>query len=152
MKTLERNTRERVAPGQSNYGEYTLPPTLAGLGDPPLYLAVAMWGWQLGRPFCREELAEAFKITVKRAGDVMSYIRRADPKKIRSHQRYERIAKGVRCRHMQIMAEPEMTVKKAVRGKPLLDVDDDVAHDERPQSNAGLQALRRWFLNRPNPG
>jgi len=152
MRTQESNTHAVVVPGQSNYGEYTLPTSLAGLGDPPLYLAVAMWGWQLGRPFCRDELAQAFRITVKRAGDVMSYIRRAAPDKIQTCQRYERVVKGVRCRYMQIMAEPEMTVQKAVRGKPSVEAKDDVAQEEGPLSDARLQALRRWFLNRPNPG
>ncbi|WP_391565006.1 CaiF/GrlA family transcriptional regulator [Serratia proteamaculans] len=141
-----------VAPAQSNYGEYTLPPMLRGLSDPPLYLAVAIWGWQLGRPFCRQELAQTFRITLRRAGDVMSYIRRADQKKIRSQQWYERGKKGARCRHLQIVAEPMMAVKKTMRGTPTPETVACLPQDDEPPSEAGVQALRRWFLNRPNPG
>lgn len=152
MKTQEHNTGTVVAPAQTNYGEYTLPPTLTGLDDLPLYMVVAIWGWQRGRPFCREDLAKAFRITLKQAGDVMSYIRRADQKKIQSRQGYERLMKGVRCRYMQIVAEPDRTVKKALRGKPTPVMDTDLPQDNGPLSDAGLQALRRWFLTRPNPG
>ncbi|HBE9179015.1 hypothetical protein BFS14_14880 [Serratia fonticola] len=152
MVAQEQNTGAVVAPGQSNYGEYTLPAMLQDLGDPPLYLAVATWGWRLGRPFCRDELAQTFRITLQRAGDVMSYIRRADQAKIRSRQSYERVVNGVRRRFLQIVAEPDMSVKKAVRGKPTTETDERLPQGEGPLSDAGLQALRRWFLLRPNPG
>lgn len=152
METQEQNTGSVVAPGQSNYGEYTLPAMLQDLDDPPLYLAVAVWGWRLRRPFCRRELAQTFRITLQRAGDVMSYIRRADQAKIHSRQSYERIENGVRRRYLHIVTEPDMTVKKAVRGKPTVETAEGLPQGEGPLSDAGLQALRRWFLIRPNPG
>ncbi|MGF6188984.1 CaiF/GrlA family transcriptional regulator [Serratia sp. 2723] len=152
MATQEQNAGAVVAPGQSNYGEYTLPALLQDLGDPPLYLAVATWGWRLGRPFCRDELAQTFRITLQRAGDVMSYIRRADQEKIRSRQSYERVVNGVRRRFLHIVAEPNMTVKKAVKGKSAVEAAAGLPQGEGQLSDAGLQALRRWFLIRPNPG
>lgn len=154
MSTQEQHSGSVVAPSQSNYGEYTLPATLQNLGDPPLYLAVAFWGWQLGRPFCRTELAQTFRITLQRAGDVMSYIRRADQSKIHSHQSYDRMENGARRRHLHIVTAPDMTVKKGVKGKPkpTPKTDASLLQDEGPISDSGLQALRRWFLIRPNPG
>ncbi|MEB7884030.1 CaiF/GrlA family transcriptional regulator [Serratia fonticola] len=152
MATQEHNVGVVVAPGQSNYGEYTLPAMLEGLGDPPLYLAVAIWGWRLGRPFCRGELAQTFRITLQRAGDVMSYIRRADQRKIASRQSYERAMNGARRRYLHIVAEPDMSVKKVAKSKSATEMDAVLAQGVGQPTEAELQALRRWFLIRPNPG
>ena len=76
MTTGNDKTRQGVAVSgrQSNYGDYHLPAGVSVMKTAPLYQAVVFWGWQLGRPFIRDELAGAYYINVSRAGDVMSYI------------------------------------------------------------------------------
>lgn len=138
---------EVVAPCQSNYQAYTLPEGVSGLEAAPLYQLVALWGWQLGRAFSRDEVAVAFGLELHRAGDVMSYIRRMRPDRVRSRQHYERLDKGVRQRYMQIMAKPQ------VDGRPVTPspASQGQQHAKGPQTEAALQELRRWFLGRPNP-
>ncbi len=134
-----------VAPRQSNYEAFTLPDGLTNLGVLPLYLAVAHWGWRLGRPFCREELAIAFGISLHRAGDVMSYIRRTYAEQIPTRQHYERPAKGVRLRYLHILSVP-------TAASLVLNVPQARQPESRPtpQSKVDVRALRRWFLSRPN--
>lgn len=134
-----------VTPRQSNYESYTLPTSLVELGSPPLYLAVAHWGWRLGRPFCREEVAVAFGISLHRAGDVMSYIRRTYAEQIPTRQHYERPTKGVRLRYLHILSVPTAT-------SLVLNVPQARQPESRPapQSKVDVRALRRWFLSRPN--
>lgn len=144
MNIPEDNSGSRVSASQSNYGEYWLPESLSDLVHPPLYLAVAVWGWRLGRPFCREEVAQVFRLAPHRAGDVMTYIRRAGPDRIGSRQSYARVG-GVRCRYLHIVADPGSEKGKTLREAP---VTDAVSADDK---EAGLQAMRRWFLRRPNP-
>ncbi|HFT7665033.1 TPA: hypothetical protein ACGR4L_001059 [Serratia marcescens] len=40
----------------------------------PLYQRVALWGWHLGRPFSRHDVAKVFGISLDSAGNVMSYL------------------------------------------------------------------------------
>ncbi|KNC92913.1 CaiF/GrlA family transcriptional regulator, partial [Trabulsiella odontotermitis] len=40
----------------------------------PLWLAVASWGWQLGSAIGRDDVARAFRISARRAADVMTYL------------------------------------------------------------------------------
>ncbi|MEL5428869.1 CaiF/GrlA family transcriptional regulator [Serratia nevei] len=128
-----------VSPRQANYYAYTLPEGFADIRGAPLYQVVALWGWSLKRPFCREEVASAFGISLLRAGDVMSYIRRARPDVVKSRQYHERLAGGVRRRFLHILAEP------ALEGQPVK------APPVTTGAEAALQALRHWFLTRPNP-
>lgn len=127
-----------VAGRQSNYGVYHLP---AGLPSVPLYQAVALWGWRLGRAFSREELAEAFHISTCRAGDVMSYIRRARADKIVSRQHYVPVPGGVRMRYLQIMMEPQ--IEGGLLVKP---AHPHPSHSTDNKEGGSLPALRRWFI------
>ncbi|HGM5835942.1 TPA: CaiF/GrlA family transcriptional regulator [Serratia marcescens] len=139
-----------IPPRQSNYESYVLPTLVVGLGleAEPLYLVAAYWGWRLGRPFCREELAVAFGISLHRAGDVMSYIRRMRPERVCSRQHYERPQKGIRKRYLLILSEPTMGGATPARES---DKTASSVVTTDPQARVALQALRRWFLGRPNP-
>lgn len=131
-----------VSGRQSNYGDYRLPEGLAVTPSAPLYQAAAFWGWQLGRAFNRDELAEAFHISVRRAGDVMSYIRRARSDRITSRQHYVRVPGGVRMRYLHILAEPQ------VDGIPVVATPVHLSPAE-PPDDAGatsFAALKRWFI------
>ncbi|MGQ8701792.1 CaiF/GrlA family transcriptional regulator [Serratia marcescens] len=127
---------------QSNYGVYRLPDGLQVSPSVPLYQVVALWGWRLGRPFSREELAVAFHIELRRAGDVMSYIRRASTDRIVSRQHYVRVPGGVRMRYLHIIEEPGVEdIPVAV--KPVSLTPSEPADDASAQS---LSALKRWFI------
>lgn len=144
MTTTSSKTGHGVAAArrQSNYGDYRLPEGLAVTPSAPLYQAVAFWGWQLGRPFSRTELAEAFHIAVDRAGDVMSYIRRARSDRIVSRQHYERAPNGVRMRYLHILAEPQ------VDGIPVVATPVHLTPDESSDDAGAMSfaALKRWFI------
>ncbi len=103
----------------------------------PLYQRVALWGWHLGRPFSRHDVAKVFGISLDSAGNVMSYLRRARPDVVKSRQWYERGARGSRKRYMHILSAPN------VDGKPvsMLPVHLSGERKERP-----LQAMRRRFI------
>ncbi|MEL5280748.1 CaiF/GrlA family transcriptional regulator [Serratia bockelmannii] len=134
-------TDNGVVPGrQSNHGVYRLPPGLPVAPSVPLYQAVALWGWRLGRPFSRDELALAFHIELRRAGDLMSYIRRAE--QIVSRQCYVRAPGGVRMRYLHIIEEP-LVEGMAVATKPVHLTPSESANDA---STPSLSAWRRWFI------
>lgn len=62
---------------QSNHGAFHLPPCLEHLkmaSPPRLYMAVAWWGLFRGKAFTREDIAQVFRVTPRRAGDVMTYL------------------------------------------------------------------------------
>lgn len=136
-----------VMPRQSNYQKYRLPDGLEGLAHAPLYQVVAVWGWRLGRAFCRDELAEAFVISPHRAGDQMSYIRRARPDCIQSRTHHERQPNGSRRRYLTILAEPRIDGRPA-RVPPVHLVEREVQQADIEKVKADLQALRSWFLRR----
>lgn len=134
-----------VQPRQSNYQKYTLPEGVVAIDNAPLYQVVALWGWQLQRPFSRDEVARAFGIDERRAGDVMSYIRRARSDVVLSRQYYDRSEKGARQRFLQIMTAPVLD------GRPYCGPSTAcVPETPGTQKEVDLQALRRWFLHRPN--
>ncbi len=139
---------DAVSPRQSNYHAYRLPDGVVMPPGAPLYHAVALWGWTLGRPFCRPEVADAFGITLQRAGDVMSYIRRARPDVVTSRQFYAQLAGGVRQRFIQILAEPRIDGgRRETSGRRRR------AEAATPQCGREVvKTLRQWFLTRPNPG
>lgn len=130
-----------AVPGrQSNYGEYRLPDGLRIATTVPLYQAVAVWGWRLRRPFCRDELAKAFHLELRRAGDVMSYIRRARPDCIASRQFYSRAPNGGRLRYLQIIAKPQ------IKGAPVAVKPVHLTVSDTPDTAESVAALRRWFI------
>lgn len=51
---------------------YTLPPGLAQDASRPFWVAVAVWGFRLGRPFGAAEVAAAFGVTQGQARNVLS--------------------------------------------------------------------------------
>jgi hypothetical protein len=59
---------------QSNHDAYLIPESVMPLKGLPLYLLVAHWGAMRGTPFFRDELAQAFGLTGRRAASVMTYL------------------------------------------------------------------------------
>lgn len=65
-----------IAGRQRNHGDWSLPPDL-GLGErPPLWLAISVWIMRQRRAVTREDVAQAFRISPRRAADMLTYIMR----------------------------------------------------------------------------
>lgn len=148
MKTNRRGERT-VLPEQSNYGAYRVPASVTDLTALPLFVMVAYWGWRLGRPFCRDEVAAAFGIAVRQAGDVMSYIQRTRTADIATRHYIEYPQKGCRRRYLQILSEP--TLRAPAASMKTAPAPTSAVTSSRAQGKETLQALRQWFLGRPNP-
>lgn len=67
--TMRDGVRVRVS-----HTSVTLPESVAGMTDKPLYQVVAQWGLLLDRTFTTEEVAEVFGLSRQKARDVLSYI------------------------------------------------------------------------------
>lgn len=59
---------------QGNHQPWVLPACLVHLKEPCLYIAVAWWGLLKQRPFTRADISAAFRITPRRAADVIEHI------------------------------------------------------------------------------
>lgn len=59
---------------QGNHQPWVLPASLVHLAEPCLYMAVAWWGLLKTQPFTRADVSAAFRITPRRAADVMEHI------------------------------------------------------------------------------
>lgn len=53
---------------------YIMPAGIALAGTPPMWVAVAWWGWLRGTPFRREDVELAFQVSAQTASSVMSYL------------------------------------------------------------------------------
>ncbi|MBH2766586.1 CaiF/GrlA family transcriptional regulator [Serratia marcescens] len=134
---------QRIPPSQSNYGGYELPDFLAedATNPPPLYLAVAQWGWMLGRPFSRDEVAQTFRITPLRAGDVMSYLVRRARVPIWCQVSYEPAPSG-RRRLVQVLEPPaERASVEKVKVRP-----DRKAAPAASRRRKGSSTVHQWIL------
>ncbi|WP_158497931.1 CaiF/GrlA family transcriptional regulator [Serratia marcescens] len=110
---------------------------MRGSEHTPLYKRVALWGWRLGKPFSRHDVAKTFGINLDSAGNVMSYLRRARPDVVKSWQWYERGARGSRKRYMQILSAPNVD-GKPVRMMPV--------HLLGGKKEGSVQDMRRRFI------
>lgn len=109
----------------------------------PLYQRVARWGWSLGRPFSRDDVAKVFGISRKQAGDVISYIRHARSDVVKSQLTYTQRAGRARQRLLQILSEPHVNAGPA---------NEPPEPRTAPAQNEPLHNLRRWFISRFNHG
>ena len=100
---VENNTME-VAGKQSNHGGFHLPGCLAHLKNPTFYMALAWWGLLKGSAFTRTDVAEAFRVTPRRAADMMSYLVTSCRDVVQLEVRTERVASGLRMRFVTVLA------------------------------------------------
>lgn len=139
----ETRARNTIAGKQRNHGGFQLPASLVHLTDPPLYLAVAYWGLLTGGGFTREDVSQAFRISQRRAADVMSYISRERSDVITCERQLTREGRGRRSlaliitavrEPMPVMTPPPPRARKT----------------PSPGAAEQVQRLRHWFLSRPN--
>ena len=98
------NKKKLVAGKQSNHGGFHLPCCLSHLKNPTFYMALAWWGLLKGSAFTRTDVAEAFRVTPRRAADMMSYLVNSCQDVVHLEVRTERVASGLRMRFVTVLA------------------------------------------------
>lgn len=138
----------RVLGRQSNHGDFTLPRCLSHLVNPPLYIAVAHWGLLKKTPFSRDDISQAFRITPRRAADVMTYIQREHGDVITCVRHLQVNPAGIRCLTLQVTGVAETpqsaSVPRSRRRAP-----DKASRGERQKKSQALHNMRATFLARP---
>lgn len=85
---------------------YYLPTGLRVQDDTPFWVAVALWGWQLGAPFSRQDILVAFRVERLVAANVFHYIRYVHGKKLAVTEHHRQDDSGrIRC-CLQVNAPP----------------------------------------------
>lgn len=138
----------RIMGRQSNHGDFTLPRCLSHLVNPPLYIAVAHWGLLKKTPFSRDDISQAFRITPRRAADVMSYIQREHTDVITCVRHLQVSSAGIRNLTLQVTGVVEAALS-APESKPRPRAPDKVPRGERQKKSQALNKLRAAFLSRP---
>ncbi|MGN5575816.1 CaiF/GrlA family transcriptional regulator [Enterobacter sp. Lyrl_3] len=139
-----RSPAEVVTGRQRNHGTWCLP---AGLGldnRPPLWLAVSVWIMKQARAVTRHEVAQAFRITPRRAADVMTYIvcDRTDTVQIRKE--VLRVGSGHRVAHYVVEAVAPVVTQQTTPKPPSPAPDKRGADRERDERS--LVQARQAFL------
>ena len=139
-----------VAGTQSNHGDFCLPPEMAHLPHLRLYQAVALWALTVGSGVTRDDISRAFRISVRRAADVMHYILAARQDVITCTRQVIRLGQG-RGRTLLL----HVTAVSAMSDEPRQSMSPSASpRKPRPapvRKERVSQALRSWFLTRPNP-
>jgi len=69
---------------QGNDDPWMLPECISWLESPPLWYAVSWYCLLQKRDICREEISEVFRISPRRAGDILGYIIRNCRKQVKT--------------------------------------------------------------------
>ncbi|ULH10495.1 CaiF/GrlA family transcriptional regulator [Serratia marcescens] len=130
---------------QTNYGDWSLPAELAGTDITTLWLAVAVWSLRRGCPVERGEIAQAFRISPRRAADVMTYILRHQREKVACKRHLTKHGKGRRVLRLSVSHVADYAIPAASAPRP--------AHDAggKPKKKVDdghlIRELRAWFLS-----
>lgn len=155
-----RNTRRRISGRQRNHGDFYLPAIISHLEEPSFYIAVAWWGKLTGRPFSREDVAQAFRVTARRAADVMTYLATGVSRSVVGlEKKVVRMGSGRAVLLMTILSVDEQaqgTAGEAERrslAAPAVSAGSAPRPRPRGAAAEGLQAARDLFLRgrRPPP-
>ncbi|WP_181012951.1 CaiF/GrlA family transcriptional regulator [Citrobacter amalonaticus] len=146
----EDDIRQRVEGRQTNHAVYYLPACLSHLQNPPLWLAVARWGLLIGEMISRNDIAQAFHISLRRAADIMTYITCERQDVVKATKCVSRTGHGRRTARIMILAISEASLTSPSQSAP--------AEKSREQGcaaakkTAGAQAetelrqIRQFFL------
>ncbi|MGV3346923.1 CaiF/GrlA family transcriptional regulator [Enterobacteriaceae bacterium LUAb1] len=141
----------KVTGKQGNHGGYHLPECLAHMGSPTLWLAVACWGQMCARPVSREDIAQAFRISPRRAADVMTYILSDHSDVVKVEKTVDRVGSGHRQARFRILDVTTKTLSAVVKVKknPAVLVGNSQEREAvRRQEAAALAQARALFLMR----
>ena len=128
-----------VTGSQGNHGDYYLPGAVVHLADKPLYIAVAQWSAMAGVPVNRGHIAQAFRITPRRAADIMEYLVKSCRDLVQLKTWTERVASGQRVRYMSVDEVRDVRAPAAPpprRAKPT----------RRDKKGSGMAEARDLFL------
>ncbi|MFZ4170077.1 CaiF/GrlA family transcriptional regulator [Enterobacter ludwigii] len=132
-----------VAGRQSNHGHWTLPASLAGSGVNSLWLAVATWALRAGRPVTREDVAQAFRISARRAADVITYLLDTRSDVVTCEREVIRVGSGHRVGLLRVTAVADATAVPSPGRAP---EKNRVTPETRAQEASELAAARALFL------
>ncbi|MEG5532077.1 CaiF/GrlA family transcriptional regulator [Enterobacter ludwigii] len=132
-----------VAGRQSNHGHWTLPASLAGSGVSSLWLAVATWALRAGRPVTREDVAQAFRISARRAADVITYLLDTRSDVVTCEREVIRVGSGHRVGLLRVTAVADATAVPPPGRAP---EKPRVTPETRAQEASELAAARALFL------
>ncbi|EYU15379.1 MULTISPECIES: CaiF/GrlA family transcriptional regulator [Photorhabdus] len=127
---------------QSNHGTFRLPVCLSHLNDTPLYMAVAYWGLLKGRGFTKSEISQVFRVSERRARDVMNYIYNERSDVISCEKVFFREKHGSR-RLMLIVTAVAKPMPQ--RNQTLVTKTVKSAHS---RTSSQINHMRSWFLQR----
>ncbi|WP_161796300.1 CaiF/GrlA family transcriptional regulator [Serratia marcescens] len=142
-------TRQVVTGRQSNHGDWSLPAELAGSGIGSLWLAVAIWALRQARPVTRDDIAQAFRISLRRAADVVSYLLTTRSDRVACERKIHRVASGHRVATLRVLAvvagpaEDGPVAPPARSRKPCAQ-----ERDARERAAADLARAKALFLGR----
>ncbi|MBH2928792.1 CaiF/GrlA family transcriptional regulator [Serratia ureilytica] len=148
-RPCERATHQLVTGRQSNHGDWTLPPEMAGTGIRSLWLAVAFWSLRQARPVTRDDIAQAFRISVRRAADVVSYLLTTRADRVACERKIHRVASGHRVATLRVLAGvagPAEDGPGAPPPRPRKPCAQE--RDAREQAAADLARAKALFLGR----
>ncbi|MBS9438305.1 CaiF/GrlA family transcriptional regulator [Photorhabdus noenieputensis] len=127
---------------QSNHGDFRLPVCLSHLNDTPLYMAVAYWGLLKGRGFTKSEISQVFRVSERRARDVMNYIYNERRDVISCEKVFFREKHGSR----RLMLIVTAVVKPMPQRNPILVT--KTVKSARSLTSSRIHHMRTWFLQR----
>lgn len=152
----------RVQARQRNHEDYRLPASLSHLPPMPLYLAVAHYVLLACAPVSRQAISAAFRISTRRALEVMRYLLNADvgvmcarlpplPEVREQGHRIQVWAISVsgerRQLHDPAIVHTPTHHETEAPAAPVASVDKPRTRQEKERA---CQDMRRWFLQRPN--
>lgn len=144
----ERTARQVVAGRQSNHGDWSLPAELAGSGIRSLWLAVAFWSLRQARPVTRDDIAQAFRISVRRAADVVSYLLTTRSDRVACERKIHRVASGHRVATLRVLAVVAGPAEDGPTPPPRARKRCPQEHDAKQQAAAALARAKAQFLGR----
>lgn len=151
---MNSDTKENYSfiPNRKGVDPWHLPECLRDLAPQTLWYAVAQYGKMLGHPICRKEISEAFKITPRRAGDVLAYILRYCKKTItcKAYIKHHDRAQKELYVHIYKIASPQKNVG-IVQSSQHANID---IKSTKPSKGRAIQRkeaseLAKAFLRRP---
>ncbi|HEJ0405236.1 TPA: CaiF/GrlA family transcriptional regulator [Serratia marcescens] len=151
----------RISARQRNHEDYRLPATLSHLPPMPLYLAVAHYALLAQEPVSRQAISGAFRISTRRALEVMRYLlnahvgvmcARLSPLPELREQGYRIQVWAISSSGGQgVVNEPPRITGPA---SPKIAAIQQTERVDKPRSrlekDRACQNMRRWFLQRPN--
>lgn len=91
-----------IQPAGIKDAPWILPAEVCWLGEPALWLAVAWWARLSGKPVSATEISSAFGVSVRRAGDAVSYIINSCKNNVRAEVLVKGMPGGGRTRFIHV--------------------------------------------------